>query len=81
MKVVAAVSELEIQYEGQATFTIISAKETQGSQDKIEEYGFTALKHGLVVFDADGNVAATMPGHQFGKDEIAANLLPAFGNN
>ena len=75
MKVVAAVGELEQQYGDRVEFTIVSAEETANSFDAIEEYGFVDLKHGLVVFSAEGDAVVKLPGHQFGKQEIDAGIL------
>lgn len=67
-------SELEQQYGTYADFNIISPEETLASPDEIEEFGFVEMKHGLVIFDANGEAKVKMPGHQFGKEEIAAGL-------
>ena len=66
--------ELEQDYEGQATFTIISAEETAASADDIEAFGFTDLRHGLVVFDGEGEPRVKLPGHMFGRAEIEEGL-------
>ena len=66
--------ELETEYQDRAKFTIVPAEETMKRSDEIEEYGFTELKHGLVVFSPDGEAVVKMPGHQFGRDEIEAGL-------
>jgi hypothetical protein len=66
------VGELEPEYQDRVDFTIVSAAETAQRQDEIEAFGFTALKHGLVAFDAAGVPVVKLPGHQFGKDEIRA---------
>ena len=79
LKVSAAVSELEQEYEGQAKFVIISPEETAQSADAIAEYGFTDLKHGLVVFDREGNATTKLPGHMFGRTEIEAGLKAVLG--
>lgn len=66
--------ELEQQYGERVTFNIVSAEETARSFDEIEEYGFVEPKHGLVVFSAEGEALVKLPGHQFGKDAIAAGI-------
>ena len=71
--------ELEQDYAGQADFVIVSAEETNARQDEIEAFGFADLRHGLVVFAPDGEVAATLPGHEFGREEIEAALLTGLG--
>ncbi len=74
MKVVAAVRELEQEYGDRVAFHVVPAEETMRSQAAIEEYGFTAQKHGLVVFSGSGEPRAKLPGHQFGKEEIRAAI-------
>ena len=68
----AAVGELEQEYQGRVDFVIVPAEETARRSDEIEEYGFTDQRHGLVAFDEDGDVCVKLPGHQFGKAEIEA---------
>lgn len=68
--------ELQTEYAGRADFNIISAEETAKRGDEIEEFGFTELKHGLVVFAGDGVAVALLPGHNFGREEIEAALTP-----
>jgi hypothetical protein len=68
------VRELEQDYEGRATFTIISPEETAASAEDIESFGFTDLKHGLVVFDGEGEPRVKLPGHRFGRVEIEQGL-------
>ncbi len=72
--------ELEQDYEGRATFTIISAEETAASADDIEAFGFTDLKHGLVVFDGEGEPRVKLPGHMFGRAEIEEGLKGVLGS-
>ncbi|MCA8980404.1 MAG: hypothetical protein KDC14_10290 [Planctomycetes bacterium] len=66
--------ELQAEYGARVEFTIIPAEETARSFDKIEEYGFVDLKHGLVIFDADGTAVVKLPGHMFGRSEIDAGI-------
>jgi hypothetical protein len=73
------VRELEQDYEGRATFTIISPEETAASADDIEAFGFTDLKHGLVVFNGEGEPEVKLPGHMFGRAEIEAGLKGVLG--
>ena len=70
MKIESAVGELAAEYEGVVEFEVIPAEETANRGDEIDLYGFTAQKHGLVGFGADGEVAVKLPGHQYGKEEI-----------
>ena len=66
--------ELEKEYGDKVVFNIISADETEKRQDEIDKFGFTALRHGLVVFGPDGKVEAKLPGHQFERSEIEAAM-------
>jgi hypothetical protein len=68
------VGELETEYQDRVDFTIIPAEETARSQAAIDAYGFTALKHGLVVFASDGTPRVKLPGHQYGEPEIRAAI-------
>ena len=72
--------ELEQDYEGRATFTIISAEETAASADDIEAFGFADLKHGLVVFNGEGEPEVKLPGHMFGRAEIEEGLKGVLGS-
>ena len=72
--------ELEQEYEGQATFTIISPEETAASFDEIEAFGFADLRHGLVVFDGEGEPRVKIPGHMFGRAEIEEGLKRVLGS-
>ena len=74
-----SISELEQEYGDQATFVIIPAEETAESADKLAEYGFTELKHGLVVFDGEGDAIVKLPGHMFGREEIEEGLQLVLG--
>lgn len=74
MKVETAVGELAQQYEGRVRFEVVPAEETANRGEEIEEFGFTAQKHGLVGFDPSGAAIVKMPGHMFGKDEITAAI-------
>ncbi|MEX1025100.1 MAG: hypothetical protein WD226_08485 [Planctomycetota bacterium] len=67
-------SELEQEYGEQVDFVIVPAEETALCGDDIEAFGFTELKHGLVIFDGEGRTAATLAGHQFGRAEIERAL-------
>lgn len=67
--------ELETEYGDRADFVVVSAEETAQRQEEIALYGFTDLKHGLVVFSSTGEAVVKLPGHQFGKEQIEAGLL------
>jgi hypothetical protein len=71
-KVVAAVGELEEEYGERVDFVVVPAEETARRRDEIVAFGFEELKHGLVAFDPAGVPQVTLPGHQFGKEEIRA---------
>ena len=74
--------ELETEYQGRIDFVVIPAEETARRSQEIEEFGFTALRHGLVGFSTSGAAMVKLPGHQFGKPEIvaAAETLLAAGS-
>jgi len=80
VKVAAAVGELETEYGDRIDFLIVPAEQTAERQDEIEAFGFTALKHGLVIFDGDGEAEVKMPGHQFGEPEIRAGIETVLAN-
>lgn len=67
--------ELETEYGDRVDFVLVSAEETAQRQEEITLYGFTDLKHGLVVFSSTGEALVKMPGHQFGKEQIEEALL------
>ena len=73
--------ELQTEYPDQANFNIIPASETAKRGDEIKAFGFEALKHGLVVFDAKGEPVSKLPGHNFGKAEIENALQAALPAN
>lgn len=79
MKVESAVGELAQEYEGRVEFNVIPAEETMRRAEELDSYGFTALKHGLVGFDATGEVRVKLAGHDFGKDRIAAAVEEVLG--
>jgi len=61
------VSELREEYEGQVVFTIVQPEVTTASgEPQVYELG----THGLVGLDAEGQSVATVPGHNFGREEI-----------
>jgi len=76
---VAAVGELQPEYENQIFFNIIPAEETLKRTDEVNGFGFQDQKHGLVAFDADGEPVVLIPGHQFGKAEIQAAVEKVLG--
>ncbi len=70
----AAVRELEVEYADRVTFVIVSAEETAAATEDIEAFGFQEDGHGLVIFDGEGEVAGKLPGHNYGRTEIEAQL-------
>ncbi len=62
--------ELAKEYEGHVDFNVIPAEETNRRTAEIESYGFAEQRHGLVGFDANGEVRVKIPGHDYGKSEI-----------
>lgn len=61
--------ELETEYEGRITFTII---QTAGQEQASGVEAYDVGNHGLVVFDAEGTVVKTIPGHDFQREELDA---------
>lgn len=66
--------ELQTEYADRVNFNVIPAEETARRSDELDEYGFTELRHGLVIFSSDGEAIVKMPGHQFGRTEIEAGI-------
>ena len=64
----AAVRELEPEYEGRIVFEIIPPEETLKRAEELQEFDLGS--HGMVIFDADGVDRAHIPGHEFGRPEI-----------
>jgi hypothetical protein len=64
------VGELETEYGDQVDFVVIDAEETEQRGDELELYLLASRSHGLVAFDAAGEVVVTIAGHQFGREEI-----------
>jgi len=73
------VSELASEYEGKVEFTLVTPEETALATTDLERFGFTEAKHGLVALDPSGEPKATIPGHNFGKDEIVAAIEDVLG--
>ncbi|MEM7309195.1 MAG: hypothetical protein AAF682_21100 [Planctomycetota bacterium] len=69
--------ELESEYGDRVYFNVVPAEETAKVPDQIEAFGFTELKHGLVTFSPGGDAVVKLPGHDFGKEEIAAAIEAA----
>ena len=67
--------ELEPEYEGRIDFVIVEPADTETRADELEEYELGS--HGLVVFDAEGEPTAHIPGHEFGREEIVIAIATA----
>lgn len=61
--------ELETEHEGQITFSIV---QTAGQEAESGVEAYDVGNHGLVVFDAAGEVVKTIPGHNFKREELDA---------
>ena len=66
--------ELEVEYADRVNFVIVSPEDTAGAPEEIEAFGFKDDGHGLVIFDGEGEVAGKLPGHNYGRAEIEAQL-------
>ncbi len=66
----AAVGELQPEYEGRVNLTVVSAEETKLRQQEIQRYNLDARSHGIVAFDSNGEPVASIAGHAFGEPEI-----------
>ena len=67
---------LEEEYRGKVQFTVLSAASLDAKAE-IKEYELGS--HGLVALSAAGEKVHTIPGHEFGRDEIVEavqKLLP-----
>ncbi len=64
-------SDLQQEYEGRITFNVISVS-AEGAEQEIQKHELGT--HGLVVYGADGAIAATIPGHKFGREEIESAI-------
>ena len=69
----AAVGELETEYEGRINFKIISATSDAGV-DATFKYDFENRRHGLVGLDKAGEAKVVMPGHSYGKADIVKKI-------
>ncbi len=67
--------ELETQYGDQVDFVIVEPEETKQRTAELERYLLASRRHGLVAFDAAGEVVVTIAGHQFGRAEIEMAIV------
>ena len=63
-----------MEYGDRIDFVVVSADETKRRTAEIERYMLASRRHGLVAFDAAGEVVLTIAGHQFGRPEIEMAL-------
>ena len=66
-------SALSKQYEGKVEFEVLSAKTEEGMA-AVKKYELDARKHGIVMLDAKGEVSGSISGHNFGKEQIEAEV-------
>ena len=59
-----------MEYRDRVNFVVVGAEETKQRGDELELYMLSSRRHGLVAFDAAGEVVLTIAGHQFGRPEI-----------
>ena len=76
-KVTTIVNSLEKEFNGALQCEVLDAF-TPENKEKIKGYGFD--NHGLVVFDANGNVKKKMNGHLMRGPEIRAALSEVMGD-
>jgi hypothetical protein len=69
---VAAVGELDQEYEGRIEFTIVPPEETEKRKDELELYQLG--HHGLVILDVEGEPCGALSGHEYGRAEIEAAI-------
>ena len=62
--------ELEQEYGDRVDFVIVEPEDTKARSGELERYQLASRRHGLVAFDAAGEVVVTIAGHQFGREEI-----------
>ena len=72
--------ELALEYKGQVDFVVVPAEETAARFEEIELFGFTELRHGLVGFAQDGEAVVKIPGHDYGRPEIAEAVQTVLAN-
>jgi len=72
------VNGLEKEFEGALECEILDAF-TPENKEQIKAYGFGS--HGLVIFDAEGNVKKKLDGHLMRDPEIRAALKEVMGGS
>lgn len=80
MKVIRAVRAVlqEEAYAGRFDFQVFPWEHDKSSEAR-DRYGFGPDKHGFALVGADGALLSVRPGHDYGKDEIRADLDKALG--
>jgi hypothetical protein len=75
VKVIRAVRAvlLEEAYAGRFDFEVYPWEHDKSSAAR-DTYGFGPDKHGFALLGPDGRLLSVRPGHDYGKDEIRADL-------
>jgi hypothetical protein len=72
IRAVRAVLEEEA-YQGRFDFVVFPWEHEKSSQAR-DTYGFGPDKHGFALVGSDGKLISVRPGHDYGKEEIRADL-------
>jgi hypothetical protein len=67
------VGDLEKEYEGRVRFEILAATSPEG-RAAAERNGWKDARHGLECLAPDGRVVGNLPGHNYGREEIRAQV-------
>jgi hypothetical protein len=63
------------EYEGRVRFKVLPAFDEEKRPDpELARFDFGTARHGTVAVSADGEVLFTIPGHEYGRDEIVAKI-------
>lgn len=65
--------DLEKKYEGRVAFEILSATSPEG-RAATERNGWKDALHGLEALAPDGRVVGNLPGHNYGREEVLAQV-------
>lgn len=71
--------ELELEYGDKVNFVIVEPEDTKARAEELERFQLASRRHGLVAFDAAGEVVVTIAGHQFGREEILMAVAQVVG--
>ncbi len=72
------IGELEKEYEGRVTFSIIPCRSEEGVEAKARN-GWEEYIHGLEARDATGALVGQIEGHQFSREDMVAKVKLALG--